>query len=235
MLWMMQPDVLSKLFEVREIVESGLMPRFLIYQCGDQSMPDQERRPRVATTVKKAWWELVHDLIKEYRLREHPPAIIETSEGALREFRKFRKELATKITPVGDLADVDTFVRRWEEQAKRVAPVLHAGLYRKCASEHELSASTARDAIEVVRWFCDRLLEILQSRRFDWLRKKAENLRMTLLRHPGHRATVGELSKSHCWRKEDVLQLVDMFPDLLRAEETPRGTRGKPTVRVYAV
>jgi hypothetical protein len=234
-LWMMQPDVLSNLLDAKDMVESGLLPRFLIVQFGAQPMPDQERRPKVADAVKAAWWERVRDLIEAYRLREKEPTIVETSEDALREFWNFRKSLAARMRPGGDLTDVDTFVRRWEEQAKRVALVLHAGLHGKCAAEHELSATTASDAIEIVRWFGDQQLELLHSHRFGWLRTKAEKLHKTLLRHPGRRATLGELAKSHCWRKEEVAKLVDLYPDLLRAEETPPGTRGKPTVRVFAV
>ena len=231
----MQPDVLSKLLEAPEMIESGLLARFMFYQCLHQPMSRMERRPKVAITVKQAWCELVGNLTSEYRMSERSPVIIATSEDALHEFRKFGSESAVRTAPGGDLTDVAVFVRRWEEQAKRVALVLHAGLHVRNAAEHELSDATARDAIEVVRWFGDRQLELLHTRRFDWLRTKAEKLHKILLRHPDHRATVGELSKSHCWRKEEVMQLVDLFPDLLRAEQTTRGTRGKPTVRVYAV
>ena len=72
------------------------------------------------------------------------------------------------------------------------------GGYGKCAGEHELGATTASDAIKIVRWFGDRQLELLHSHRFGWLRTKAEKLHKILMRHPGRQATLGALAKSHC-------------------------------------
>ena len=234
-LLMVQVDVLSGLLDTKRMVDSGLLPRFLPFQLGDEPVPEPEVRSRVAKDVKVAWLELVHGLIKEFRLREKEPAFVNAGEDALREFRAFGKEAAARSCPGGDLADIAPFARRWAEQAKRVALGLHAGLHGKEAAEHGLSAATARDAIEVLRWFGGRQLELLHSRRFAWMREKAEQLHKTLQRHPDRHATVGELSKSHGWPKEQVLQLAGLFPDLLRVEETPPGTRGKPTVRVHAL
>jgi len=64
-----------------------------------------------------------------------------------------------------DLRDVTTYAARWNEQAWRIAVVLHAAQHAGRAHEHKLEIDTANRAIELANWFALQQLEILSASR----------------------------------------------------------------------
>src|SRR5438046_9657983 len=64
-----------------------------------------------------------------------------------------------------DLRDMNIYAARWNEQAWRIAVVLHAGLHGVRAHEHMIELDTAKRAIELADWFASQQLEILSAGR----------------------------------------------------------------------
>ena len=55
-------------------------------------------------------------------------------------------------------------------------------------------------------------------------------MRRTLLQHPGHTTSLGNLSKAHGFKENEVRALCADFPNLIVIEHKPPGNReGRPT------
>jgi hypothetical protein len=70
-----------------------------------------------------------------------------------------------------DLRDVTIYAARWNEQAWRIAVVLHAATHGAHAHEYKLELDTAKRAIELADWFAGQQLEILSATREKARRK----------------------------------------------------------------
>ena len=75
-----------------------------------------------------------------------------------------------------DLHDVNIYAARWNEQAWRIAVVLHAAHYGAHAHEHNLELDTAKRAIELADWFAAQQLEILSAGRHKAQRAKRDQV-----------------------------------------------------------
>ena len=71
-----------------------------------------------------------------------------------------------------DLRDVTIYAARWNEQAWRIAVVLHAAQHGANAHKHRLEIETAKRAIELADWFAAQQLEILSASRDKAQREK---------------------------------------------------------------
>jgi hypothetical protein len=93
-----------------------------------------------------------------------------------------------------DLRDVTIYAARWNEQAWRIAVVLHAGLHGAHAHEHTLELDTVKRAIELADRFAAQQLEILSTSR--------------------------EKARRQIW--DEVLSLLDENPQGIRASDVYR-------------
>jgi hypothetical protein len=89
-----------------------------------------------------------------------------------------------------DLQDVDSYAARWNEQAWRIAVVLHAGLHGENAGERTMAADTAASAIALADWFAGEQLRILERGRHAARRaKRDEVLALLAVKPQGIRAS----------------------------------------------
>lgn len=113
-------------------------------------------------TVGNAYAALIRSLIETYRLADELFMIEPTSE-ALEAMNAHHNDIVSRRC--GDLRDVNIYAARWNEQAWRIAIVLHAAQHGARAREHKLAIGVANRAIELADWFASQQLEILCASR----------------------------------------------------------------------
>lgn len=228
-LWLIQPDKARTLFESEALTESGLLPRFLACdsKAEAQDEPDTPHTPHPATM--EAWAELIRDLLEGYRVKGNEPATIEPDREARTALTQYTNECKRRTRKGGDLRDIAAFPARWGENAWRLALVLHAAKYGQEAGNLTLEETTARNAVEIVRWFTEEQLCVLAPERSNRHQTRLVKLVGILSTHGGER-TMRDLEKSNGFPKPDVQALAEAFPN--RIEIETRSTGGRPSVVV---
>ncbi|MBK1835675.1 DUF3987 domain-containing protein [Roseibacillus ishigakijimensis] len=225
-LWLIQPDKAQRLTESEAMTESGLMPRFLFCDTKAQAMPEPEEPHEPEARTLHAWEELTSDLLECYRANGEKPVTIDTEPEARRALVRFNNESSERTNKGGDLADVGPFVRRWGENAWRLALVLHAAKYGREAGKKALETDTARRAVRIVGWFAEEQLAILAPERSNRDRKRLHRLLSVLDDHRGKR-TMRDLTKSNGFSREEVEKLARCYPERITIEKkAPEGSRG---------
>jgi hypothetical protein len=163
--WLLQPDVLVRLFQTASLSHSGFLPRFLT--CQTQAITQKiapENSPAVSYVNAGQWTGLITGLLGTYHVAEQPYRIKPTPEAKLLLDAFFNAIVDRRAT---DLVDLGPFASRYGEQAWRVALTLHAGLHGVLAHKEQLTVETAKNAIRIVEWFIDEQLNILSKSRRD--------------------------------------------------------------------
>jgi hypothetical protein len=127
------------------------------------------------------WAMLQGKLIQIFRKAGEPFTIEPTPEA-----RQMMKEHHNQIVERrnGELRDVTTYAARWNEQAWRIAVVLHAALHGKNAGGRMLAAGTAASAIALADWFAGEQLHILARGRLAARRTKLDEVLALLVDAP---------------------------------------------------
>jgi hypothetical protein len=89
---------------------------------------------------------------------------------------EYERENVRRRRRNGDLCDLASYVARWSENAWRIALVLHCAKHGTTAHTEELATPTAIDAVELMRWFSERQLEILHQGRREKHQKRLSAL-----------------------------------------------------------
>jgi len=230
-LWMVQPDAARKFLADDSLMESGMIPRFLMF---DPKAEPEERfghHAPIPETDRAAWGNLITELLRCYRNNGNDPAAVKVSAEAAAALDEFERETVRRRKRTGDLADVAAFVSRWAENAWRLALVLHAASHGAEAQGNPLESGTARDAIEIIRWFADRQLEILFTVRREKRRKDLLAL-LALLANGRGEITFRELRRSHSLEDKKIRDLHTFFPHAFNIEKLVNG--GRPSWVVTA-
>src|SRR5262249_2776431 len=128
--------------------------------------------PEIPASVEKDYSDLVRSLIETYRFADEPLKIEPESE-ALDAMTAHHNAIVKRRRT--DLRDVTIYGARWNEQAWRIAVVLHGAQYGAQAHDYRLEIDTANRAIEIADWFAAQQLEILsasraKARRETWVK-----------------------------------------------------------------
>src|SRR4029077_2344049 len=116
----------------------------------------------IPAAVEKNYRVLVRDLIETYMLSDETFTIEPTSEALEALNAHYNGIVKRRHT---DLRDVTIYAARWNEQAWRIAVVLHAAQHGSHAHERELEIDIVKRAIELADWFAFQQLEILSASR----------------------------------------------------------------------
>lgn len=226
-LWMIQPDAARKAFDDDSMTESGLLPRFLIF---DPKAEPQERDTQPAPippAIKAAWAALIGELVDSYRRQGNDSRTATASREALAVLADYERENVRRRRHSGDLRDLAPYVARWTENAWRLAVVLHSARHGGKGHAAELDERTARDAVKVMRWFSDRQLETLSAGRWEKLRKRLLALLAVLAEENGE-ISLRVLRRSHSFEEEEIRQLQATFPKSFRIARRKPET-GRPS------
>lgn len=216
--WMVQPDAARNALAEDSFTESGLLPRFLFYDPKTEPQERMEQPAPIPAATKLAWADLIRSLVLSYRMQGDNPQFIAVSPGALAVLTDYERENVRLRRRNGDLRDIASFVARWTENGWKIALVLHAAKHGCKAHQVELNATTAENAVEVMRWFSDRQLEILASGRRGKMKKRLDALNAVLAEARGEIA-FGKLSHSHGFEDAEIRQLHSMFPSAFTIEK----------------
>lgn len=231
-LWFTQPGKLETLLGETELTDGGLIPRLL--SCHTRAMP----RPIVdgaagipADTVN-AWAALVVSLIETFRMASESFTIEPTPE-ALRILDAHHNEIVERRN--WELRDVTSFAARWNEQAWRIAVVLHAGLHGEHAGMQAMSTETAASAIAIADWFADEQLRILTRGRYAAHRSKCEEVLALLADNPVKGITAREVLRARIvvTAEEAHALLAQMETDGELAGKDSKPDGGGHTTRVF--
>jgi hypothetical protein len=226
-LWMIQPDSARRAFEDESMTESGLLPRFLVFDAKADPMERTAPPAPIPAAITSGWARLVGELAEGYRGRGDTPLQIAASPGAVAEMNDYERENIRRRRGTGDLRDIPSFVARWTENAWKLAVVLHAAAHGAKAHSAPLSKATAQQAVKVMRWFSDRQQETLAGGRRDRQRRRLSALLAVLAEAKGE-ISIRDLRRSHSFDPEEVAQIAKTFPSMLKIVEK-QGQTGRPS------
>jgi hypothetical protein len=217
-LWMIQPDAARKAFGEESFTESGLLPRFLMFDAKAEAKERLEQPSPIPVATKDAWAMLIRSLAVAYRMEGGAPRSVSVSPEAHRIMLNYENENVRRRSGSGDLRDIAPFTSRWTENAWRVALVLHTAQHGGEAHTETLDITTAENAVEVTRWFSERQLEILSSGRWDKMQKRLSALNALLAQAKGE-ISFGQLKRSNGFEEKEIRHLLSIFPNAFGIEE----------------
>jgi hypothetical protein len=226
-LWMIQPDAARTAFGEESLTDSGLLPRFLLF---DPMAEPKERTAHpvpIPSGIKGGWASLVRSLAETYRMQGNEPKNVVVSEEAYGIFLDYENENIRFRQGGGEHRDITSYVARWTENAWRLALVIHAALHGATAHEVVLDSATANNALEIMRWFTGRQLEVLNSGRNEKLRKRLLALLAVLADAHGE-ISIRDLRRSHSIDRAEVVQLQTVLPGYFRIVKR-QGATGRPS------
>jgi hypothetical protein len=232
-LWMIQPDAARRAFADASLMESGMLPRFLFF---DPKAEPKERfgdHAPISAEVRMSWNKCVSSLLETYRSNGDSPRIVRPSEDAVEVMADFERETVRRRQRAGDLADVAAFVARWSENAWRLALVLHAATHQDEAHEEPLTIRTAKNAVEIVRWFAVQQLEVLRWGRQEKLKNRLLALLalLAILANGSGEISFRDLRRSHAFGEEEIRKLHSLYPQEF-AIEKKKGDKGRSSMVV---
>jgi hypothetical protein len=222
-LWLVQPDKIETLLAERSLTDGGLIPRPLMCQPNAQHRPIVRGAEGIPAATVNAWALLVGKLIKTFRFASEP-VTIEPAPEVLQLMDAHCNRIVERMKT--DLQDVDSYAARWNEQAWRIAVVLHAGLHGENAGEQTMAADTAASAIALADWFAGEQLRILERGRHAARRaKRDEVLALLAVKPQGIRASgvyrariVDSADEAHA-----LLAKMEADGELTHTESKPEG------------
>jgi hypothetical protein len=214
-LWMVQPDAARKAFGDETMRESGLLPRFLIFDPKAEAKERFESPQPIPSDIKAGWGALIAELVDTYRQNGSEPQTVSASKEAIAILADYERENVRRRSNNGDLRDLKSFVARWAENAWRMAVVLHAAKHGRRAQAEIIDGVTAENSVKIMRWFCDSQLASLASGRTESLRKRLLAL-LAVLAEANGEISIRELKRSHSFEREEIDQLAGTFPKSFR-------------------
>ena len=161
-LLLVTPAKLEDFVGNKEILEDGLLGRFLIYLHKDQRpewLKSERMDPRTVQPYEKAMIELCD----AFRMTRYPVCVefeVEAQE-AIRGYSNWHTRRNWS-----DTADIEALTVRWGEAAGKIATQLHVMELGPVRSKHhKISLASAQKAIQLMRFYDDHILGIVAEGR----------------------------------------------------------------------
>lgn len=230
-LWMVQPDSAREAIGDESLLESGLVPRFLMVDAGAEPQLRPALPDPIPVSVKVEWHKIVGALVGKYRNNGAGPLRVTVDKEAMEAFHGYEQENVSRRRSDGDLRDIPSLVARWGENAWRIGLVLHALKHGVLAHEIELEAETASAAIRISKWFSKEQLSVFSQFRHQRGRKRLSAL-LTVLANAPEGMSMRDLGRSHSFTAEEVEALSRQFPDHVEIV-THHPKIGRPSTKVF--
>lgn len=230
--WLLQPDSAERLSENTAMMESGLVPRFLIFNAHAEMADEPEELLRIAPETKEAWRGICNSLLS-FRNRHPEQSIITPSPEAFKILRDFSNQAKGAGRVSGVLYDLPQFPARYGENARKIALCLHASEHLENCFNTPISGEIAQKAVNLMQWFIWEQLAYLGDARYKRNYERANKLREWLSKKSDLQATLGTVKKGIKYQHDEVMNLAEEFPKLLQIKEVAHGTQGgRPSVVV---
>jgi hypothetical protein len=231
--WMVQPDAARDAFGASSMVESGLLPRFLVFDADAEPQERFAPPTPISAEIKNGWSHLIRTLAGTYRNAAEPQtASVSPEASAL--MADFERENIRRRQREGDLRDMASFVARWTENAWRLMLVLHAAEHKASAHRQPVHGDTAADALTIARWFAAHQLQVLTAGRQKRQTDRLQSL-LTVLSSAHNGVRLRDLERKHSFKREEVVQIANLFPSKIRIEKRKPEDKGRPYEVALAV
>ena len=161
--WAVQPDKLKLLFNNNKFTDGGLMPRFLALDTYCDAETRTTNTP-IQPKVLKEYDLLIKGLLLVLHADESEN-VIQLSDEVLSAFKDYYNDIVGQRRSGGELEDIHPYAARWEENALKIGICLHAAKHHEHAMVKDLDIETAHEAIELMKWFAEQQLGLLQESR----------------------------------------------------------------------
>jgi hypothetical protein len=158
--WAIQPDLFDQLFNHETLAQSGLIPRFISCRVEPELTAPSYDEESAACEAQLRFQNFVTTLLKTYRRSSTTTCDISAEPEAREVFGNYQKEIHDKLQN-GELDDIRTFAMRWAEIAWKIALILHCAEHTATAHTKQLGASTASNAVAIMKWFAAHQQELL--------------------------------------------------------------------------
>jgi Protein of unknown function (DUF3987) len=230
---MVQPDVWDRLAGMRNMSESGFLPRLLVFD----TLAEPELLPptphEIPDQLLAEYSAAVRALVDHFRLSSGEAYTFGCDFEAYDHLRDFDNECRSQRRTGKELHDIAAFAARWPEQAWRLSVVLHGMKHGVEAFKYQLAKQTALEAIELTRWFAGQQLNLLGAIRVARREERAEKLSLALQRYGG-RCTIRDLRGRHGFSRDEILGIAHEFPGTFQVT-TASGGVGRPSEVVTLV
>lgn len=156
-----QPDKIRALFGSASSSDSGLVPRFLIFDADEEPMDLSRVRETIPPDVSGEWSELMLDVVGNTRSASGEPKKVEASPEALEILAEYERECLELQSAAPQ--HKKPFIARWAENATRLMLVLHVARHGAKAASAPVGAGDAVAAVEMMRWFAAHQTRMLSG------------------------------------------------------------------------
>jgi hypothetical protein len=228
--WLCQPHRVNKFYGSPQLLEDGLIARFLFVQInsGMAFMPEEDRR--IPVSVINGYAAMMSELYDAYGGRDEEAKIVQASPGVYDIMRNYHNDCTTRWNESD--SSLRFCIPRWPEQAWKIMLVLHAVEHGGKSHCSLVDPLTAERAITLMRWY-----ESEQSRVMGCAATRPQDIRLKRLLEllgsaPNQTITLRDLDNSHGFAENEVNELVKMAPLRLKLEirKPPKSGRRSPRI-----
>jgi hypothetical protein len=224
--WLIQPERAQRLFSNPDLRNGGFLPRCLIWDSRVEPTEQPEEDRPIPAKVRENFNRLLKGLLDTYR--NGKGHTIPPSKLAKESMRTYHNSLVARRRK--DWCDINSFVARWTENAWRILVNLHAGAHLSNAHLTQIDRFRPDQAIELSEWFGTEQIRLLSAMResADW--ETLSRLTELVTKVYSGKATIRDLSRRHCYLREELERLAKKFPSriVIRREE-PGEKGGRPS------
>jgi hypothetical protein len=225
--WLCQPHRVTKFFESARLMEDGLIARFLFLQInsGMSYMAEEDRT--IPVCIINGYDAIICELYDAYGGRGGNPKIVGIGPEVYEVMRDYHNGCVTKSRDVGN--NLRFCIPRWPEQAWKIMLVLHAAEHGAKSHLSLVDRQTAERAIILMRWYESEQARVMGVGTIPPQENRLKRLLELLGAAPSQTITLRDLENSHCFPKEEVIELAKMAPSLLRLEDRKPKASGRPS------
>ena len=224
--WALQPDSAEKLSSNPSMIESGLIPRFLVYNSHAELADEPRELLRIEHDVKERWRHILLTLLS---FRDRPAGanrIISPSPEAFEVFADFADLAKQAGRSSGILHDLPQFPGRYGENCRKIALILHASEHLENCFNLSISKETAQKAVNLMQWYVWEQLAFLGDIRFKRSYKRVTKLKEFLFRRDEQQDTAGQIKKAIGYELQEIMHLAKEFPHEIQVREKETSTKG---------
>lgn len=228
-----QDDKFEEIFTNKAITESGLAARFLSVRVAPTKRTYSVNASGIGTRVANDYDKSICSIARAFLVpHEGSPvdALISMTSEARQVYCDYSQECENLAH--GELQGVEMYVRRWAENAHRIALCLHLSQHEAKAKDLPVSEEAMRHAIAIQRWFNAHQLQAVRG---DWDRKRMkrrDKLAAILQTQSEAHLPIRDLRRSHGYDEEELNELVKEFPEHFMFDDIKPGVGGGRSSRV---
>jgi hypothetical protein len=228
-----QEDKFDEFFTNNAIKESGLAARFLSVRVMPTKRTYSITAPGIDPQVAQNYGKSIRSIAGKFLTpasgapEETLVSMTQEALQALCDYTQECEDLAYE-----GLKGVEMYVRRWAENAHRVALCLHLSQHEAKAADSLVSEETMKHAIALLRWFSAHQLQTVRAE-FEQRRIKHRDKLAAILQTKSEAyLAIRDLRRLHGYKEEELNELVKEFPEHFRCERIEPGAGGGRPSRV---